>query len=379
MTDQYDRFVRGNTVLAQPEDAGLIRIDEETGLGVALATDCNSRFSFLNPYWGAQLSLLEAYRNVVVAGAEPVAVTDCLNFGSPEDPTVMWQFREAVLGLVDGCRALGIPVTGGNVSFYNQTGDVAILPTPTVGVMGVIDDVSRRVRSSFAYEGDAVVLLGTTDDDLSGSAWADVIHDHHLGGRPPRVDFDHHVRLCSLFQAATKEGLLSSAHDLSDGGLAMALVESCLRRNLGVALTLPDGDPTVQLFSETAGRVPGWERSRPRRRSRSRTSSRCPSTRCGRRGRRRSRAPSTWPEKPQRLSPGTAPVPPVRAQGSWTSGDQAIRRWTIGSTSANSASSASISKASGVPNTAAASGVISSQAWPDAVQDSRASMPMSGS
>ena len=255
VTDQYDRFVRGNTVLAQPEDAGLIRIDEETGLGVALATDCNSRFSFLNPYWGAQLSLLEAYRNVVVAGAEPVAVTDCLNFGSPEDPTVMWQFREAVLGLVDGCRALGIPVTGGNVSFYNQTGDVAILPTPTVGVMGVIDDVSRRVRSSFAYEGDAVVLLGTTDDDLSGSAWADVIHDHHLGGRPPRVDFDHHVRLCSLFQAATKEGLLSSAHDLSDGGLAMALVESCLRRNLGVALTLPDGDPTVQLFSETAGRV----------------------------------------------------------------------------------------------------------------------------
>jgi phosphoribosylformylglycinamidine (FGAM) synthase-like enzyme len=197
--DRSVRPLRPQQHRARQRDAGLIRIDEETGLGVALATDCNSRFSFLNPYGGAQLSLLEAYRNVVVAGAEPVAVTDCLNFGSPEDPTVMWQFREAVLGLVDGCRALGIPVTGGNVSFYNQTGDVAILPTPTVGVMGVIDDVSRRVRSSFAHEGDAVVLLGTTDDDPSGSAWADVIHDHHLGGRPPRVA-PTIVRLCSLFQ-----------------------------------------------------------------------------------------------------------------------------------------------------------------------------------
>jgi len=255
VTDQYDRFVRGNSVLAQPEDSGMIRIDEETNLGVALSTDCNARFAFLNPYWGAQLSLLEAYRNVLVTGADPVAVTDCLNFGSPEDPTVMWQFREAVLGLVDGCEALGIPVTGGNVSFYNQTGDVAILPTPTIGVMGVVDDVTKRVRSAFAYEGDAVVLLGTTEDDLSGSAWADVIHDHHLGGLPPKVDFDHHVRLNKVFQAATAEELLSSAHDLSDGGLAMALVESCLRRDLGVALTLPEGDPTTHLFSETAGRV----------------------------------------------------------------------------------------------------------------------------
>ncbi len=255
VTDQYDRFVRGNTVLAQPEDSGMIRIDEQSGLGVALSTDCNARFTFLNPYWGAQLSLLEAYRNVLISGAEPVAVTDCLNFGSPEDPMVMWQFREAVLGLVDGCEALGIPVTGGNVSFYNQTGDVPILPTPTVGVMGVIDDVTKRLRSGFAYEGDAVLILGHTDEDLSGSIWAYEIHDQHLGGLPPQVDFDHHKRLTRVFQAAVAEGLLTSAHDLSDGGLAMALVESCLRNNLGVALTLPEGDPTVQLFSETAGRV----------------------------------------------------------------------------------------------------------------------------
>ncbi|MCB0891681.1 MAG: phosphoribosylformylglycinamidine synthase II, partial [Propionibacteriaceae bacterium] len=144
ITDQYDRYVRGNSVLAQPEDGGMLRIDEETGLGIALATDCNGRFAYLNPYLGAQLALCEAYRNVAVTGAEPVAITDCLNFGSPEDPSVMWQFSEAVIALVDGCRALGTPVTGGNVSFYNQTDGTNIIPTPVVGVLGVIDDVADR-------------------------------------------------------------------------------------------------------------------------------------------------------------------------------------------------------------------------------------------
>mgnify|MGYP001676523600 CR=1 FL=1 len=144
ITNQYDRYVRGNSVLAQPEDAGMLRIDEETGLGIALALDANSRFTYLNPYVGAQQSLAEAYRNVAVTGAEPVAVTDCLNFGSPEDPEVMWSFVEAILGLVDACKELGIPVTGGNVSLYNQTGGTPILPTPTVGVLGVIDDVKKR-------------------------------------------------------------------------------------------------------------------------------------------------------------------------------------------------------------------------------------------
>ena len=172
VTDQYDRYVRGNSVLAQPEDAGMLRIDEESGLGVALATDCNSRFALLDPYAGAQLALAEAYRNVAVSGAQPVAISDCLNFGSPEDPAVMWQFTEAIRGLVDGCRELGTPVTGGNVSFYNQTGDVPILPTPVVGVLGVIDDVTRRTPSGFASAGDAVYLLGDTQDELAGSAWA---------------------------------------------------------------------------------------------------------------------------------------------------------------------------------------------------------------
>ena len=153
VTDQYDRYVQGNTVLAQPEDAGVVRIDEATGRGVALATDGNGRYTRLDPYAGAQLALAEAYRNVAATGAEPIAVTNCLNFGSPEDPGVMWQFAEAVRGLADGCRQLGTPVTGGNVSFYNQTGATPILPTPVVGVLGVLDDVRRRTPMGFRRAG----------------------------------------------------------------------------------------------------------------------------------------------------------------------------------------------------------------------------------
>ena len=160
VTDQYDRYVRGNSVLAQPEDAGMLRIDEETNLGIALATDGNGRFCLLDPYPGAQLALAEAYRNVAVSGAEPLAITDCLNFGSPEDPAIMWQFSEAVRGLVDGCRALGTPVTGGNVSFYNQTGDTPILPTPIVGVLGVIEDVTRRTPVGFRSPGTWSICWG---------------------------------------------------------------------------------------------------------------------------------------------------------------------------------------------------------------------------
>ncbi len=255
VTDQYDRYVRGNTVSAQPDDAGIIRIDEESGLGIALALDANSRFSYLNPYLGAQHSLLEAYRNVAVGGAEPVAITDCLNFGSPEDPEVMWTFVEAILGLVDACKGLGIPVTGGNVSLYNQTAEAPILPTPTVGVLGVIDDVAHRVRTGFTYPGDSILLLGATREELSGSIWADAVHDGHLGGMPPVVDLAAEQALARVMQQAAKEQLVTSAHDLSEGGLATALVESALRHGNGFAITLPDGDPTVQLFAETGARA----------------------------------------------------------------------------------------------------------------------------
>ncbi len=255
VTEQYDRYVRGNSVLAQPEDAGMLRIDEGTFLGVALATDCNGRFCYLDPREGAKLALAEAYRNVAVSGATPVAVSDCLNFGSPEDPAVMWQFVEAIEGLVEGCRELGLPVTGGNVSFYNQTGTTAILPTPTVGMLGVIDDVRLRVPSGFARENESLYLLGETRDELAGSAWAEVVHDH-LGGWPPIVDLDHEKRLALALVTASRRKLFTSAHDLADGGLSQALVESCLRHGIGARVWLPeDADAAAYLFSESAGRV----------------------------------------------------------------------------------------------------------------------------
>jgi phosphoribosylformylglycinamidine synthase len=252
VTDQYDRYVRGDTVLAMPEDGGLLRVDQATGLGIALATDGNGRYGRLDPYRGTQLALSEAYRNVAATGARPLAVTNCLNFGSPEDPAVMWQFAEAVRGLADGCAALGVPVTGGNVSFYNQTGAVAIHPTPVVGVLGVHDDVRRRVSIAFSAEGDRVVLLGRTGPEFGGSAWAHVRHGH-LGGRPPSPDLEAERRLAALLAAAAAAGLLSAAHDLSDGGLAVALAESCLRGGTGCEVRLP-GDPFTWLFSESPAR-----------------------------------------------------------------------------------------------------------------------------
>ncbi|HEU4568281.1 MAG TPA: phosphoribosylformylglycinamidine synthase subunit PurL [Marmoricola sp.] len=253
ITDQYDRYVRGNTVLAQPSDAGMVRVDEQTGLGVAIATDCNGRFARLDPYAGAQLALLEAYRNVSTSGAAPLAVSDCLNFGSPEDPEVMWQFAEACRGLKDACAVLGIPVTGGNVSLYNQTGSTAILPTPVVAVLGVVEDVRRRTPTGFSAAAERVFLLGSTREELSGSEWAHVVH-RHLGGRPPAVDLDAERRLSALLVGAARDGVLASAHDLSDGGLAQALSESCLRRGVGATVWVP-GDAFVALFSESTARV----------------------------------------------------------------------------------------------------------------------------
>ncbi|MGJ9412601.1 phosphoribosylformylglycinamidine synthase subunit PurL [Aeromicrobium sp. CF4.19] len=253
VTDQYDRYVQGNTVLAQPEDAGVVRVDEDSHLGVAVSTDCNGRFAKLDPYVGAQLALAESFRNVAVTGALPLAVTDCLNFGSPEDPDVMWQFEQATHGLKDACAELGIPVTGGNVSFYNQTGDTPILPTPVVGVLGVVDDVRRRVTQGFERPDEHVLLLGETREELSGSSWADVVHGH-LGGLPPSVDLPAEQALAAVLRAAAADGLLTAAHDLSDGGLAMALVEGTLRHGVGVHVEIDD-DAFLALFSESAARA----------------------------------------------------------------------------------------------------------------------------
>ncbi|WP_367139862.1 MULTISPECIES: phosphoribosylformylglycinamidine synthase subunit PurL [Streptomyces] len=255
ITDQYDRFVQGNTVLAQPEDSGMVRIDEDTNLGVAVATDGNGRYAKLDPYAGAQLALAESYRNVAASGARPLAISNCLNFGSPEDPAVMWQFAEATRGLADGCLTLGTPVTGGNVSLYNQTGETAIHPTPVVAVLGVIDDVNRRTPIAFSEEGQLLYLLGDTKEELGGSAWSQVVHDH-LGGLPPAVDLDREKLLGEILISASRDGMIDAAHDLSDGGLIQALAESCLRGGKGARIVVPDGiDPFVFLFSESAGRA----------------------------------------------------------------------------------------------------------------------------
>lgn len=272
VTDQYDRYVQGNTALAQPDDAGVIRVDEETGLGVALATDANGWYTKLDPREGALQALAESYRNVAIVGAEPVAITDCLNFGNPEDTDAMWQLVTAMTGLADGCIELGVPVTGGNVSLYNSSGTEknlptsSINPTPVVGMLGIMKDVTRANPSGFTEEGLAVILLGQTREELDGSAWARICHDH-LGGRPPKVDLKAEVALGNVVRALSEADgpdgrpLIRSAHDLSNGGLAQALVDSVLRFGIGGAfdLTGAQGQNGLSdfdmLFSESQARA----------------------------------------------------------------------------------------------------------------------------
>ena len=251
VTDQYDRYVQGNSIQSQPDDSGMVRIDEKTHLGVAVATDANANWSYLNPYEGAKLALAEAARNIATAGAKPLAVTNCLNFGSPEDPGVMWQFAESVRGLADGCLEMGLPVTGGNVSFYNQTGAVAILPTPVIGVLGVIDDVRTRTPMSFDRAGLDLYLLGETANDLAGSEWA-YMHKQR-GGVAPIADLQREMRLIDLLVTGRTKKIFTAAHDLSQGGLAATLTEMVLRYNTGATIQLENVG--LSLLSETPGRV----------------------------------------------------------------------------------------------------------------------------
>ena len=249
VTSQYDKYVQGNTIQSQPDDSGMVRIDETTHLGVAISTDANANWSYLNPYQGAKLALAEAARNIATAGARPLAVTNCLNFGSPEDPGVMWQFAESVRGLADGCLEMGFPVTGGNVSFYNQTGSVAILPTPVIGVLGVIQDVRTRTPMSFTKAGLDLYLVGETHEDLAGSEWA-FLHNQRVG-QSPDADLQREMRLIELLLEGN--AFFAAAHDLSQGGLAAGLTEMVLRHKVGVTISLENAG--VSLISETPGRV----------------------------------------------------------------------------------------------------------------------------
>ena len=249
VTSQYDKYVQGNTIQSQPDDSGMVRIDETTHLGVAISTDANANWSYLNPYQGAKLALAEAARNIATAGARPLAITNCLNFGSPEDSGVMWQFAESVRGLADGCLEMGLPVTGGNVSFYNQTGSVAILPTPVIGVLGVIQDVRTRTPMSFTKAGLDLYLVGETHEDLAGSEWA-FLHNQRVG-QSPDADLQREMRLIELLLEGNS--FFAAAHDLSQGGLSAGLTEMVLRHKVGVTISLANAG--VSLISETPGRV----------------------------------------------------------------------------------------------------------------------------
>ena len=265
--NQYDRYVRGNTVQSHHADAGVLRIDEETGRGVAVSADASGRYTKLDPNMGARLALAEAYRNVAVTGAKPVAITNCLNYGSPENPDVMWQFRESVHGLADAAVELSIPVSGGNVSFYNQTGEEPILPTPVVGVLGVIDDVHKAIGNELGTvdEKEVLIALGETKDEFGGSIWqqvsADISDASSLNGLPPQVEMAKEKRLAEFFH---DNELLTAAHDISEGGLAVTAFEMAKRAGatadgaglgLNLDLTAVHEDEFVAAFSESASRV----------------------------------------------------------------------------------------------------------------------------
>lgn len=265
--NQYDRYVRGNTVQSHHADAGVLRIDEETGRGVAVSADASGRYTKLDPNMGARLALAEAYRNVAVTGAKPVAITNCLNYGSPENPDVMWQFRESVHGLADAAVELSIPVSGGNVSFYNQTGSEPILPTPVVGVLGVIDDVHKAIGNNLGTvnEKEVLIALGETKDEFGGSIWqlvsAEGANKDNLNGLPPQVDMANEKRLADFFHG---NDLLTAAHDVSEGGLAVAAFEMAKRAGaladaagLGLDLDLSavHEDAFTAAFSESASRA----------------------------------------------------------------------------------------------------------------------------
>ncbi|HEY3173346.1 MAG TPA: phosphoribosylformylglycinamidine synthase subunit PurL [Thermoanaerobaculia bacterium] len=251
---QYDHMVGTNTVERPGGDAALIRI-KGTRKAIALKSDVNPFFCACDPYRGAAIAVAEAARSIAATGARPLAVTDCLNFGSPERPEIMGQFEAAVRGLADACRVLCLPVVSGNVSFYNETDGLAIPPTPTVGMVGLLEDVSRRVGLALRREGDVVALLGETKDELGASEYLRTVHGRD-DGPCPEVNLEAERRLVDLLVRLAEEGLLASAHDVSDGGLAVALAECAMKSGLGAEISLEETiRPSALLFGETTGRA----------------------------------------------------------------------------------------------------------------------------
>ncbi|MEN6358200.1 MAG: phosphoribosylformylglycinamidine synthase subunit PurL [Armatimonadota bacterium] len=253
---QYDHMVQTNTAILPGSDAAVLRI-RETPKGIAVTTDCNGRYVYLDPYMGAQIAVAEAARNLACSGARPIGATDCLNFGNPEKPEAFWQFERAVKGLADACDFFGAPVVSGNVSFYNETPEMAIYPTPVIGLLGLIDDVQKRCTSEFKNDGDVIALISNTceSESLGASEYLNTIHGLAVG-RPPKLDMEREKKVHETLIRAIGRGLLSSAHDCSDGGLAITLAESCIMGKVGADISLQtDCKPSEALFAETQSRV----------------------------------------------------------------------------------------------------------------------------
>ena len=255
--EQYDHMVRLNTLVLPGSDAAVIRI-KDTKKAVALSVDCNSRFCYLDPYEGAAIAVAESSRNVVCSGATPIGLTNCLNFGNPEKPEIMWQFEQAVCGMGDACLYFDIPVVSGNVSLYNETKGEAIFPTPTVAVVGLIEDQSKVMTAGFKQAGDCIGLIGFTMEELGGSEYLKVLFDRNEG-KPPVLDRKHEKQVQEFCLELIQKGLIQSAHDCSEGGLAIAVAESCFSAKeeaLGATLELEStlrGD--ALLFGETQSRI----------------------------------------------------------------------------------------------------------------------------
>lgn len=254
---QYDSFVCGNTVVQPGSDAAIIRLKGATK-GVGMSVDCNSRYCLLDPYRGGQIAVTEGARNLAVSGARPVALSDCLNFGNPEKPEVMWQFQQAIAGMRDACLALGLAVVSGNVSFYNETEGRAIPPTPTIATVGILSDLTKHVTQWFKHPGDLIAVLGETKEELGASEYLATIHGRTVGV-PPTLDLVREKRLQDLCLTAAQEQLFSSAHDLAEGGLAVALAEACLtqpEKTIGARVAINSNfRPDALLFGESQSRV----------------------------------------------------------------------------------------------------------------------------
>lgn len=255
--EQYDHMVRTNTATPPGSDAAVIRI-KGTDKAVALTSNCNSRYCYLDPYTGSMIAVAESARNLACSGAVPLAITDCLNFGNPENPEIMWQFKKSIEGMAEAARVLETPIVSGNVSFYNETEGKGIYPTPTVAMVGLIEDLRKHITQWFKEGGDIIVLLGETKEELGGSEYLKTAHGL-ISGPPPRIDLDAESRLISTLVEAAQTGILNSAHDLSEGGLAVAIAESCFTFNVPIGVKIKSLYGRIRedalLFGETQSRA----------------------------------------------------------------------------------------------------------------------------